>query len=147
MVYGKVIGQYTRSNIETAGNLDLIITCYENAILCLTQAKNHIKENELEEKSHKTQKALDIINALQGCLNFEKGGQIARNLDAIYTYLNKRILLGDIQKNLTALDESIRIMNELKSAWDSIAVGNEEHRISVTETPKVTYGDTARIAA
>jgi flagellar protein FliS len=120
MAYGKFSKQYKRSNIETAGKLDLIIMCYETAILCLTQVKVHIKDKNVEKKAYKLQKAINIITELQCWLNMEKGGLIAKNLDSLYTYLIKRLLVADIQKDETAYDESIRILSELKEAWQAI---------------------------
>lgn len=120
MGYGKVLSQYKRSSIETAGKLDLLIMCYENAILCLAQVKEHIKEQEMWKKAQKFQKALNLISELQCSLNMEKGGQIAKNLDALYSYITKRLLLGDIHKDLTAYDECIHILNELLESWQAI---------------------------
>jgi flagellar secretion chaperone FliS len=120
MGYGKVLSQYKRSGIETAGKLDLVIMCYENAILCLAQAKEHLKEQEMEKKVQKFQKALNLISELQCSLNMEKGGLIAKNLDALYSYITKRLLLGDIHKDLTAYDECIHILKELNEAWQTI---------------------------
>jgi flagellar secretion chaperone FliS len=120
MVYGKVLNQYKRSNIETAGKLDLIIMCYERAIQLLSQIKDHVQENEKAKKALKVKKALDIISELQGCLDMEKGGQIARNLDSLYSYLTKRLLVGDIRKDLSVYDEAIYILSELKEAWQTI---------------------------
>jgi flagellar secretion chaperone FliS len=120
MVYGKSINQYQRSNIETAGKLDLVIMCYERAIQLLSQAKVHFREKEVAKKAIKVKKVLDIISELQGCLDMEKGGQIARNLDSLYSYLTKKLLVGDIRKDLSVYDEAIRILSELKDAWQTI---------------------------
>lgn len=120
MAYGKVLNQYKRSNIETAGKLDLIIMCYERAIQLLGQAKDHIREKEVAKKALKVKKVLDIISELQGSLDIEKGGEIATNLDSLYSYMTKRLLVGDIRKDETAYDEAIRILSELNEAWHSI---------------------------
>jgi len=120
MVYGKLLSQYKRSNIETAGKLDLVIMCYEKVILLLTQIKEHVREKDIDKKVPKFKKVLDIINELQSSLDMEKGGQIARNLDSLYSYIIKRLLEGDIRKDLSVYDESIRILTELKEAWQTI---------------------------
>jgi flagellar secretion chaperone FliS len=133
MGYGKVLNQYKRSSIETAGKLDLVIMCYDKAILCLAQVKEHIKEKEVEKKVQKFQKALNIINELQCSLNLEKGGQIAKNLDSLYSYITKRLLVGDIKKDLSAYDESIHILNELKEAWQTIKSEEDAQRGAYSE--------------
>ena len=128
--------------IETAGKIELVIMCYERATQLLAQAKVHFTEEEIEKKARKMQKALDIINELQCSLNMKEGGEIARNLDAIYTYLNKRL---DIQKDMTAFDECVHILTELKAAWDGIASKGSEP-IGVTGNPGLSP-DQAQIAA
>ena len=146
MTYGNMYKQYRRANIETAGKLDLIIMCYEKAIQLLTQAKGHYLNNEIEKKATKMQKAINIINELKGCLNLKEGGQIAVNLDAIYTYLNKRLLLGDIKKDLSVFDESINILAELKSAW--MEISNEKNSYqSIPDTPGIPQKRFEQIAA
>ena len=145
MSYEKLSKNYNRTNIETAGKIDLVILCYERTTQLLIQAKGHFKENEIEKKARKMQKALDIINELQSCLCMKEGGQIARNLDAIYTYLNKRLLLGDIQQDISAFDECVRILTELKGAWDEIA-GRGADPIGAYDKSRLS-ADHAQIAA
>ena len=120
MTYGKMMSQYQKTNVETASNIDLVIMCYEKCIQYLNQAKLHYEQKQYEQKAKKLQKAMDIICILQGGLDQEKGGQIAKNLDALYTYLNKRLLQGDLKRDLTCFDETIRIMDELRGAWEGI---------------------------
>jgi flagellar protein FliS len=124
MTYKRMLGQYNRLNVETAGRLDLVLICYEKAIESLRQARKSYEENQFEQKARKLHRALQIVYELQGCLNLEKGGQIAHNLDAIYAYLTRRLLEGDVKKDLTAFDEAVKILSELKESWQGIAPGN-----------------------
>ena len=126
MDYEKAFDQYNRSSIETAGKLDLIIMCYERAILFIRQAKDNLRNGETEKKAYKIQKVLDIVNELQASLNFDKGGIIAKNLDSLYSYITKRVILADIQKNYNIFDECINILTELKSAWEGISEPKNE---------------------
>lgn len=146
MTYGKLLGQYKKTNVETAGRLDLVVMCYEKAIEMLRQARDLYQEKQFEGKATKLKGAMEILNQLQCCLNFEKGGAIAKNLDAIYTYLTRRLLEGDIKKDLTALDEAIRILSDLKEAWQKIASegGVEVGKIA---TPRRSETNVSRIAA
>ena len=126
MGYGKAFQQYKRSNVETAGKLELIVMCYDKVILNLQQSINHIQDKEILKKNEKIKNSLDIINELQASLNFEKGDKIAGNLDSLYTYLTSRILQADIDKDFIIFDECINILSELKSAWEGISTGKEE---------------------
>lgn len=121
MNYGKAFRQYKRSSVETAGKLELVIMCYDKAILSINQAKGHLKDGEILKKVDKLQNALDIITQLQSSLNFEKGGEIAKSLDSLYSYVTKRLILADIQKAYDIFDECANILTELKGSWEGIS--------------------------
>ena len=126
MNYKKKLGQYQKTRVETSGKLDLVILCYEQAVQSLVQAKAYFVDGEYEKKATAMQKALNISNELQCALNFDKGGEIAKNLDALYSYLLKRLLVADIQRDLTVVDEAIQIMSELKTAWEGISAKEDD---------------------
>lgn len=121
MTYGKALGQYEKISVETAGRMDLVLLCYEKAIQHLDKSRALCEEKKYNEKLVTFDKALGIINELSAALDMEKGGEIAKNLDAIYNYLMRRLLQGDVKRDLTAYDEAIRILSGLREAWESIA--------------------------
>jgi flagellar secretion chaperone FliS len=120
MTYQSKVGQYRKRSIETSGKLELLLMCYEKAIQKLQEAKAHFEAKEFERKARALQKALDIIHELQCTLDFERGGQIATNLDALYTYVVRRLTEGDVNKDTGAYEEAIHILSELKEAWEGI---------------------------
>lgn len=144
MTYSRMLGQYKRVGVGTAGKSELVVMCYEKAIEMVRSAKRFYEEKEYEKKAKALQKSLEVINTLQSCLDMEKGGQIARNLEAIYIYLTRRLLEGDIRKDLTVFDEAVRILSELKEAWEAIAFPSNTKQEPVRETPNAGM---SRIAA
>ncbi|MBW1802428.1 MAG: flagellar export chaperone FliS [Deltaproteobacteria bacterium] len=125
MVYRRFSNQYQKTSMVTAGRLELIIMCYEKVIQSLQQVKVNYEAGAFEAKAKALQRGLNIINELQCSLDCERGGEIAKNLDALYAYLTRRLLEGDLKEDLSAFDEVIHIMNELKGAWEGIASGRD----------------------
>jgi len=119
-MYQQNIGAYQRSDVLTADPMALVLICYNAAISNLKIAKARYLDKQYEAKAIATNKALDIISELLSGLNFEKGGDIAKNLDAIYRYLLNRIHHGDVNRDLSPLDEAITILEELREAWNTI---------------------------
>ena len=146
MTYGRMLNQYQKTNVKTAGKMDLVILCYEKAIQFLVQTRNAYEDGQFEKKSTALKKAMDIIEELNSSLDFEKGGQIAKNLDAIYNYLHRRLLEGDINRDLTAFDEAIRIMGELKEAWEAIGSESADHQVDASTVPDSTTRPAVQIA-
>ena len=115
------IRNYQRANVITADPKRLVLMCYEGAIDSLKVAKKKIIEKDYEGKSKALAKAQDIINELSCSLDFEKGGSISRNLYSLYNYMLRMILLqGDLKKDISAIDDIVGMLEELKSAWEEI---------------------------
>ena len=119
-MYGSGIDAYHETNIITADPMRLVILCYEGAIDSLKRAKERFIAKDFEGKAKAITKAHDIINELMQALDFERGGDVAKSLDAMYNYMLRRILEGDLKKDLSKLDETICMLEELKSAWEEI---------------------------
>jgi len=119
-MYCNGVQSYRKTNITTSDPVKLIIMCYEGVIDNLKLAKEKIKEKDYEKKAKAIIKAQDIINELICSLNFEKGGEIAGNLESLYNYMLRRILQGDLNKDVKAIEEVIGIFTELLSAWQEV---------------------------
>ena len=126
MTYSRMVNNYQNTSISTSSKLDLVILCYDKIIEFLAQTKIYFEEKEFEKKGKSFSTAITLISELQSCLNFEKGGEIAKNLDSIYSYLTQKLLQGDIEKNIDVYDEGIKIISELKEAWERIASVDED---------------------
>lgn len=111
---------YQRTEIATADQKRLILMCYEGAIERIQKAKEEMFNKNYEEKTKNLSKAREIITELQCALDFEKGGQIAKNLDAIYSYILNRIFEGDCRNDIAAIEETLTILKGLKGAWETI---------------------------
>ena len=72
------------------------------------------------EKSKAIARASRIVLGLQGALDFEKGGDLAKNLNELYDYVTRRLLHVNAHNDLEALDEIQGLMLEIRSAWETV---------------------------
>ena len=85
------------------------------------QAKSCIEQGNANDKKVLLDKIVAIINGLRSSLNFEGGQDIAVNLDILYTYMIEQIIEADTEeKQLFALGEAARLVEEVKVGWDQI---------------------------
>jgi flagellar protein FliS len=146
MSYKKIINQYEQTNVTTASKIGLVILCYDKAVQSLKLAKKCYESKEYESKANALQRAIRIINELQGSLDKEKGGAIADNLDSLYSYLVRRLLEGDLRGDLSIFDEAVVILSELKNAWEAIASKEAEKTSSVPASGHMNFRS-AQVAA
>jgi len=119
-MYKNGVQSYREMDVITADPKKLILMCYEGAIDNLKLGKQKLIEKDYEGKGRALIKSQDIIQELLCSLDFEKGGAIARNLEALYNYMLRRLLHANINKDITAIDEVIFMLSELQSAWEEI---------------------------
>jgi len=146
-MYGSGIDAYRQINVTTADPVRLILMCYEGAIGSLKIAKEKCLSGEYEAKAKAVQKTQNIITELLCALNFEKGGQIARNLEALYNYMLRRLLEADLKKDIKIIEELIYFFEELESAWKEIhsAPKNDNVPVSYLQNRKEEKGEPARV--
>ena len=65
-------------------------------------------------------KALNILDALRTALNFEQGGKIAKNLDDLYDYMQRRLVSINVNPDLNVLKEVSGLVNDISDAWKAI---------------------------
>ena len=73
-----------------------------------------------ELKSKHFARALVIIHALQSALDFEKGGELAKNLFKVYEYCRVQIIDFAIKGTVNKLDTAIDFVRTILEGWEGI---------------------------
>jgi flagellar protein FliS len=116
---------YANVGLETgviaASPHQLIIMLYEGAELAVRMAIRHMNEGDLAKKSAAITKASNIIqDGLRASLDPLQGGDIAVQLDALYDYMNNRLMLAHAKNQTAPLEEVEKLLRELHGAWQQI---------------------------
>ena len=108
------------TGVATANNVELIQMLFDGVIESLSTAKGHIQRGSIAEKSKSIARASRIVLGLQGALDFEKGGDLASNLNELYSYVTRRLIHVNLHNDLKALEEIFGLMSEIREAWDTV---------------------------
>ena len=112
---------------ETASPEMLILMLYDGAIKNITQAKTIIYDStQIEVCSNALIKAQNIVTELMVSLNFDIGGEIAKNLFNIYEYVNYTLAQANINKNDDNLDVVLQMLKDLRGTWQEVIKINKE---------------------
>ncbi len=119
-----VMRQYGESGdmaeVSYASPHRLIQMLLDGALDRLAVAKGHMLRGEVAGKGNRIRGALMLIGGLRSSLNKEAGGDIARNLDLLYDYMERRLLLANAKNDPELLGEVMSLLTEIKTAWDAI---------------------------
>ncbi len=111
---------YRSAEVTTLNQRDLIVKLYVGAERFLAQAADAIEARDMELASTKADKARAIFSELLSTLDSEQGGDIARQLAALYTFFITDITDAIVAKDAAELRKLIPIAANLREAWEAI---------------------------
>ncbi len=115
--YGKVaVGTET----SFASPHRLIQMLMEGALDKIAFARGQIEREDFAEKGRNISWAISIIQGLSGSLDVESGGEIAANLEGLYDYMVRCLVVANRDNNIEKLDEVASLLKEVKQAWDAM---------------------------
>ena len=106
-----------------ADPLQMILQMMNGAVDRIVTAKGCIQRREVAAKGRELGRAIAIIDALRAALNVEEGGTIAANLEALYDYMNRRLLEGNANDDVRCLEEVVELLSEIRTGWQQISRG------------------------
>ncbi|WP_297889460.1 flagellar export chaperone FliS [Sulfurihydrogenibium sp.] len=112
---------YIKTELDSLPVAGIIAKGYERIILELKGAIENIENRNIKGKIKNISKAIDILTTLRVGLDFEKGGEIAQNLEDIYSFCINELLLANLKNDKQRLEDVINILNTLKSGWEELA--------------------------
>ncbi len=111
------LNAYRQTAVTTASKEQVLIMLYEGAIKHLKKASECCQKNDLNGKGIAVGKAHDIVNELSNTLNFEVGGEIAKNLERLYGFITDQITQGNLHNDHAKFDHACKLMENLLEGW------------------------------
>ena len=106
---------------ETLAPLKQIVLLYDGAIRRIKEARQAIELQRINDRHTAIEKASAIVDALHAALDHERGGEIAVQLDRIYTYVSFRLQRVNLDDDPAICDELVARLDELRASWAQIA--------------------------
>lgn len=135
MTYGRHVQAYRTNQVMTADPGAILLMLYQGALDFLRQAKGAMERKDMAEKGLCVNKTLAIVSELLTSLNFDIGGEVARNLESLYLFIIDHITNANVSNEPRLLEETIALLSTLKEGWEG-AIASERKRIAEeTATP------------
>ncbi len=115
---------YRNLEAQSRTPLELVTMMYDGALRFANEARAAHAENNRVVRGRAVSRVLAIVTELQNTLNVREGGEVAVELDRLYSYLTVRLVDVSAQNDGAALDEICRLLATLREGWAAIASGN-----------------------
>ena len=118
--YSNYQNAYKKASVNTLDQNKLIIMLYDGAIKNANFAVEYMKSGEIEKVHDSLIKTKNIVTELLATLNMENGGEIAKNLKSLYSYMFSLLIEANMEKKSEPVLNVIDLLKELRGAWVQI---------------------------
>ena len=123
-IHNRAASAYNRVGVETSVSTadahELINLLFNGLIETLSLAQAAMLRNDIAGKGKYIAKATRLIGeGLKGSLSPE-GGELTRNLTALYDYCIARLLHANLKNDSTAIDEVRSLIEPVAESWKAI---------------------------
>ncbi len=115
MSYG--YGAYKKTAVSTASKEQILLMLYQAAIKNCKKAIEAIQEKNIAKKGEHIGKLQDIVIELNNSLDFEIGGDIAKELSSLYDYILFSSTQANIKIETEPLEGCLKVLNTLYDGW------------------------------
>ena len=117
MSYGKQAARYRETEVLTATPGQLVVLLFDHLLVSLRRAKTAMTNGEFELQGDQLEKSRNVLTELLVTLDRERGGEIAINLTALYSFLLGELVQVGIRADHARLDRVTHMIEELRSAF------------------------------
>ncbi len=115
---------YKDNEVTTGSGLKLVMLMYDGAIRFLKECDKKIESGDIAGRGMYISKVQKIISELQESLNNQKGGEVAKNLERVYSLILSKLTQANINGDRELIVQSILILENLRQAWSRIKAEN-----------------------
>lgn len=119
-------GMYQKNEVVNLTPVQIVARLFQKLDLSLRMGRDALMAGEVGCPGEQLGLSLAIVGELQGALNHDEGGEIAANLDDLYSYLFKEITHANIAKDEARLDNAINTVKPLVEAWVELAADSKK---------------------
>ena len=118
--YSNYQNAYKKASVNTLDQNKLIIMLYDGAIKNANFAVQFMESGEIEKVHDSLIKTKNIVTELLATLNMDQGGEIAKNLKSLYSYMFSQLVEANMEKKSEPVLAVIDLLKELRGAWVQI---------------------------
>jgi flagellar secretion chaperone FliS len=108
---------YREAAVRGASPVRLVICLYQQAIEDLRRAMLAFEKRDIEARTRAINHALTVIGQLQGTLDMQRGGDVAKNLDRFYAIVRAGLIDAQVKQSAAIVERQIAQLVLVHDAW------------------------------
>lgn len=135
MSYG--YGAYKKTAVNTASKEQILLMLYQAAIKNCKKSIEAIQNKQIATKGEYIGKLQDIVIELNNSLDFEIGGDIAKELSSLYDYILFASTQANIKIDAEPLEGCLNVLTTLYDGWSEAIKSIRPQAPSKSDSPSL----------
>lgn len=119
---GRAAQHYMQTQVRSSSPLELVVMLYDGILRQTAAAVDAMARKDIRARREAISKSLAIISELQSTLNMDQGGDIAVQLDRLYSWMTESLMQATMQQDPRPIQDVRRILETLRDGWQQAAV-------------------------
>jgi flagellar protein FliS len=124
MTAGNAYNVYKSNSVNFASKEQLLLMLLDGAVKFSKIARQAILDKDVPKAHDNIIKTQNIYYELMVTLDVNSGGEWAKSLMSVYTFITEKLTEANIKKDVAILDETIPLIEDIRDTW------NEAYKIS-----------------
>ncbi len=135
---------HVETSVDTMDQHQIVSLLFDGLLGSISAARGALARGDIAVKCAAISKALRIIEeGLMTGLDTTDGGELAANLEALYDYATRRLILANARNDDGMLQEVQRLIDPLAQSWKTVkkqvSASNDGAVTSMTTAPRVSF--------
>jgi flagellar biosynthetic protein FliS len=134
---------YRQMAVEIASPIEVVIMLCDLLVKDLNKVIAAIRIRDVEERVKHSNHAFDVLQELELMLDFENGGNTAKELSRVYSYVRAKLMESQFKLGPAVLERQIEFIQQIREFWQkAVATVAKESAavIPATKMPPLPQG-------
>ena len=117
---GNTPHEYLKTKVMTASPEQLQLMLYEGAVRFCEQAREAIKNKQVETSYNLLSKAENIVLELTNSMRDEINPQTCSKMRGLYMFCYDRLVTANMKREIEPVDEALKILRHMRDTWQMV---------------------------
>ena len=112
--------RYQQTQVATSDRGRLLLLMFDGGLKFLAQARAGLEAGDLARFAHSLGRSQAVIAELMHTLDHKAGGEIAANLERLYTFMLDHLVQANLEKSVRHVEQVHRLLDIIAGAYREI---------------------------
>jgi len=108
---------YLRTQVMSAGPLQLRMLLYDGALKFSRQGRTALEKEDYEQSYHNLSRTQNIVLELSNSLNHDEAPELCDRLAGLYNYLYRQLVNANLNRDPQIVNEVIELLDYERETW------------------------------